>query len=172
MYNMLCRLLKNTNLKTNKMKVFKNVMMAALVLLTTHIFAQTAPVDDNGLAIGGYDVVSYFSEGATMGKKSISTTHDGATYYFSTKENMKMFKADPDKYLPQYGGFCAWGVAEKESMFPINPETYDIVDGKLYFFFDGDFKGKPLNTMLPWNEETSKLKEMADKNWKAMKKTK
>ncbi len=83
-----------------------------------------------------------------------------------------MFKANPDKYLPQYGGFCAWGVAEKMSMFPINPETYDIVDGKLYLFFDGDFKGKPLNTMLPWNAETTKLKKAANKNWLAMKKNK
>ncbi len=154
------------------MNVLKNAMVSILFLVATSLFAQTKPVDDNGLAIGGYDVVSYFSEGAMKGKSSISTKHNNATYYFSSKENLKMFKANPDKYLPQYGGFCAWGVAEKMSMFPINPETFDVVDGKLYLFFDGDFKGKPLNTMLPWNAETTKLKEAANKNWMAMKENK
>jgi len=151
------------------MKVLKNAMASILFLVASSLLAQTEPVDKNGLAIGGYDVVSYFSEGAMQGKKSISTKHDGATYYFSNQENLKMFKANPDKFLPQYGGFCAWGVAEKQSMFPINPETYDIVDGKLYLFFDGDFKGKPLNTMLPWSAETTKLAKAADQNWTAMK---
>lgn len=152
------------------MRVLKNAIAAILFLASTSLFAQVEPVDKNGLAIGGYDVVSYFSEGAMKGKKSISTQHDGATYYFSSQKNLNMFKADPDKYLPQYGGYCAWGVAEKMSKFPINPETFDVVDGKLYLFFDGDFKGKPLNTMLPWNAETTKLTEAANKNWMAMSK--
>lgn len=152
------------------MNVLKHALASVLFLVSASLFAQIDPVDENGLAIGGYDVVSYFSEGATKGKKSISTTHDGATYYFSSRENLASFKADPDKYLPQYGGFCAWGVAEKKSMFPINPETFDIVDGKLYLFFDGDFQGKPLNTKIPWNAETSKLVNSADKNWTSMKK--
>lgn len=151
------------------MKTIKTLLTSALLFTALLVNAQTQPIDANGLAIGGYDVVAYFNEGATKGKSTITANYNKATYRFSSKENKMAFNKNPEKYLPQYGGFCAWGVAEKKATFPINPETYDIVDGKLYLFFNGDFKGKNLNTMLPWNAETSKLKEEGDKNWMSMK---
>lgn len=133
--------------------------------------AQTAPIDDNGLAIGGYDVVAYFSGEAKKGTKNHMVKHKDATYYFSTKENRDAFQKSPEQYLPQFGGYCAWGVAAKEAKFPINPETFDIVDGKLYLFYNGPHEGKNLNTLLPWNTETTDLLKSGHMNWGKMDKS-
>ena len=85
--------------------------------------------------------------------------------------NRKAFQKSPKKYLPQFGGYCAWGVAEKETKFPINPETFDIVEGKLYLFFNGPFNGQPFNTLEPWKAETSRLMKAAHKNWNKVNKS-
>jgi len=61
-------------------------------------------------------------------------TYDGANYKFSTKQHLVTFKTNPKKYIPQYGGYCAYAIAEKSKKVSINPETYDIIDGKLYLF--------------------------------------
>jgi YHS domain-containing protein len=150
------------------MKAIKTIFAAFVLLLTTVSFGQTQPIDENGLAIGGYDLVSYHSSQPTKGLVKYQVKHNKATYYFVSSENLKAFKANPEKYLPAYGGFCAWGVAAKKAKFPIDPETYDIIDGKLYLFFNGEVEGKMLNTLLPWNAETSSLKKDGDKNWKKM----
>lgn len=153
------------------MKTLKNIVFIIAFSVTTISMAQIAPVDANGLAIGGYDVVAYFSGEAQKGFESYATKHNGVTYYFATKENRSTFKKEPQKYLPQFDGYCAWGVAAQETKFPINPETFDIIDGKLYLFFNGPFKGEPFNTLTPWNEETTKLKKAAHKNWSKVSKS-
>lgn len=147
------------------MKTIKNLLLVIAFSITSLTMAQIAPVDDNGLAIGGYDVVAYFSGSAKKGMKAYSAKHNGATHYFANMANRKAFKKSPKKYLPQFGGYCAWGVAEKETKFPINPETFDIVEGKLYLFFNGPFNGQPFNTLEPWKAETSRLMKAAHKNW-------
>ena len=131
--------------------------------------AQTAPIDDNGLALGGYDVVSYFSGSAQKGSEKLTAEHNGVTYHFSTSENLSAFKKAPKSYLPQFDGYCAWAVGAKEAKVPVNPETFDIVDGKLYLFFNGDYNGEQLNTLQPWTAETTKLLTDAHKNWDKMK---
>lgn len=146
------------------------VLIFALVLVgIISTCAQIQPIDENGLAIGGYDVVSYFSGVAQKGSEKLTAEHDGATYRFVSTENRKAFESEPTKYLPQFGGYCAWGVAAKDSKFPINPETFDIIDGKLYLFFNGLFDGKNFNTSLLWNEETTELKALAHKKWPVVK---
>ncbi|MCI4668203.1 MAG: YHS domain-containing protein [Bacteroidia bacterium] len=152
------------------MKYIKILLLASLVFATGLLQAQVAPVDDNGLAIGGYDVVAYFSGEAKQGSEAFTSKYKGATYQFSSKANLETFEKSPKQYLPQFDGYCAWGVAEKGAKFPINPETFDIVDGKLYLFFNGDFQGEPYNTMLPWNAETTKLKDAAHEKWAKVKK--
>ena len=147
------------------MKTIKLILLIIAFSITSISMAQIAPVDDNGLAIGGYDVVAYFLGNAKKGLESYSTKYNGATYYFANRANRNAFKKEPERYLPQFDGYCAWGVAEKETKFPINPETFDIVDGKLYLFFNGPFNGKPFNTLEPWKAETSRLKKAAHKNW-------
>lgn len=144
-------------------------VIVAFLLVSISAKAQIAPVDDNGLAIGGYDVVSYFSGTAKEGVKKYAVKHNGATYYFSSKANQKKFKTAPSKYLPQFDGFCAWGVSEKKVKFPINPEAFDVVDGKLYLFFNGPFDGKNFNTLEYWNLETSRMVKDAHNYWPEVK---
>ena len=134
-------------------------------VFSTSIQAQIPPVDDNGLAIGGYDVVAYFSGEAQQGSAIHTAKYDGVTYQFASAENLAAFEASPTDYLPQFDGYCAWGVGAQEAKFPINPETFDIIDGKLYLFFNGPFDGEPFNTLLPWNAETTELREAAHTNW-------
>lgn len=142
-------------------------LVLAVIALTFVSFAQAQvePVDSKGLAIGGYDVVAYFSGTAAKGFEAFSTKHNGATYYFASTTNRDAFKKSPKQYLPQYDGYCAWAVATQEAKFPINPETYDIVDGKLYLFYNAPFKGEVFDTSKPWNAETSKLITASKKNW-------
>ena len=150
------------------MKNFISTLVVGL-LFTTLLQAQTAPVDENGLAIGGYDVVAYFSNTATKGSTKYTAEYNGATYRFATAENRDAFQKEPTSFLPQFDGYCAWGVAAKDSKFPINPEAFDIVDGKLYLFFNGPFDGKEFNTALLWNAETTKLKTTAHEKWPEVK---
>lgn len=151
------------------MKTLKITLVALFLgVFTSTVQAQIAPIDDNGLAIGGYDVVAYFSGTAKKGFEAYSTKHNKTTYQFSSKENLEAFKKNPKQYLPQFDGYCAWGVGAKDSKFPINPETFDIVDGKLYLFFNGPFNGEMFNTLTPWNTETSKLMKKAHLNWEKL----
>jgi YHS domain-containing protein len=130
------------------------------------VSAQIQPLDKDNLAIGGYDVVSYFTANkATKGLADHVYAHDGATYRFSSAKNLKAFKANPTKYLPQCNGYCAWGVAEKGTKFPINPETFTISEGKLYLFFNGDYDGKPFNTLDEWKKDEKKYLSTIEGAW-------
>ena len=152
------------------MKNLRFIMMftVALVFGTT-AEAQIDPVDGNGVAIGGYDVVSYFQDGPKRGFEGFSAKHNEVTYYFFTKENRDAFQKAPEKYLPQFDGYCAWGVGAKQAKFPIDPESYDIVDGKLYLFFNAPFEGERFETILDWNNRTTELKAAAHKYWPTVK---
>lgn len=155
------------------MKTIKNLAFLGLLFFAViSVNAQTPPVDDNGLAIGGYDVVAYFSCAPQKGSKSHVVKHHGATYYFANKANQSAFKQSPNKYLPQFDGYCAWGVGAKEAKFPINPETYTVIDGKLYLFFNGPFNGEPFNTYEDWGQRTTELKTVAHANWPKVKNSK
>jgi len=88
--------------------------------------------DENGVMLHGHDSVAYFTEGkAVKGKETITAMHDGVTYQFSSAEHRDMFKADPDKYVPAYGGHCAMGAAMGIKL-DVKPELFRVVDGKLY----------------------------------------
>lgn len=155
------------------MKTIKNVILLGLALVWGALAqAQIDPVNKDGLAIGGYDVVAYFSGKAKKGTKSHAAKHNGATYYFASKANKDAFTKSPSSYLPEFDGYCAWGVGEKQAKFPINPETFDIIDGKLYLFFNGDFNGKPFNTFPDWSNRTTQLEKAAHANWPKVKNSK
>ena len=115
------------------------------------------------LALQGYDPVSYFTPGAPLkGSKDINYNHQGIVYHFSSSENLTTFKNNPQKYEPQYGGWCAYAIGESGDKVKVNPLTYKIKDEKLYLFYD--FRGT--NTLTFWNNDELKLTQMADKNWK------
>lgn len=135
-----------------------------LLFITTVTFAQKSNYNiQKGFVAKGYDVVAYFNNTALKGDKKISTEYDGVTFLFSSQENLNTFKKTPQKYIPQYGGYCAYAIGVKGSKVSINPETFEIRDGKLYLFYN---RGRT-NTLELWKREgPEKLRGQADKNWK------
>jgi YHS domain-containing protein len=115
------------------------------------------------VAIQGYDPVAYFTQKkAVKGKKEIASTYEGVTYYFSTQANKAAFAKNPSGYEPQYGGWCAFAMGDYGEKVEINPETFKILDGKLYLFYNAYFN----NTLKSWNKDEVNLKKKADANWK------
>lgn len=117
---------------------------------------------ENKLAIQGYDPVAYFkSNKAIKGKKELSANFKSVIYYFSTKENLEQFKKNPSIYEPQYGGWCAYAMGNSGEKVEINPETFKIIEGKLYLFYNAYFN----NTLKSWNKNEKSFKSKADINW-------
>lgn len=136
-------------------------------MLTHLTFAQTSAVRknqfnlENGIALSGYDPVSYFQKKPTKGSKVYTFTHEGITYQFSSAANAETFKKNPAGYEPQYGGWCAYAMGANGEKVEIDPETYKIANGKLYLFYNRLFN----NTLPDWNKDEFNLKTKADKNW-------
>lgn len=148
--------------------LIKISFLFSFLMISAISFAQDSKVFVNaeGIANGGYDVVSYFtSYSAQRGSKAHSTDHNGATYYFTNAENLKAFTANPDNYLPQYDGYCAFAVAKMNKKVPADPETFKIDDGKLYLFFNDYWEGVPFNTIVPWLNDEENLTKLAEANW-------
>lgn len=148
----------------------KNLFLSiALILVTGIVTAQDAAtrqkqfnLDDN-IAISGYDPVAYFKlNKAVKGKKEYSIGHQGVEYRFSTLLNREEFKKDPAKYEPEYGGWCAYAMGSKGEKVTIDPETFKIINGKLYLFYNSYFN----NTLKSWNKDEPALKAKADASWK------
>jgi YHS domain-containing protein len=100
----------------------------------------TGPID--GVGAGGYDVVAYQTEGAARpGDAAITVTHEGVVYRFASAANLKMFQADPARYLPQFGGYCAWAVASGYTAHA-DPEAWNMVDGKLYLNYSKSIRAR------------------------------
>ncbi|MFN0050438.1 MAG: YHS domain-containing (seleno)protein [Cytophagales bacterium] len=116
---------------------------------------------DKTLAIQGYDPVTYFVGKPQVGKSEYSVVYEGVTYRFSTKENMDIFKSNPTKYEPAYGGWCAYAMGSNGEKVEIDPETYKIVNGKNYLFYNKFFT----NTLPDWNKMEAVLMKKADDNW-------
>lgn len=133
-------------------------------LCSTYLFSQTIDYNTKkGFAIDGYDVVSYFSNDPKEGKKEFTSQFDGVKYKFSSENNLALFEKRPEKYIPQYGGYCAYAIALKESKVSINPKTFKIKDGKLYLFYNA----WGTNTLALWQKENEDLlQNKADENWK------
>lgn len=94
----------------------------------------------SGIAVRGYDTVAYFTQGKPVkGREDIATSWMGATWYFSSTEHRDLFIEAPEQYAPQYGGYCAYGVAV-DSLVKIEVDRWDIVDGKLYLNYDKKFQ--------------------------------
>eukprot|EP00494_Astrolonche_serrata_P028960 UN29227 len=93
---------------------------------------------NSGVAVRGYDTVAYFTLGKpTEGKEAFETEWNGAKWRFASQDHLDLFVANPEKYAPQYGGYCAYGVA-LDNLVKIEVDLWDIVDGKLYLNYDED----------------------------------
>ncbi|GGG92783.1 hypothetical protein GCM10011416_07220 [Polaribacter pacificus] len=145
----------------------KHLLLFLCIGLSTSLFAQHDYNTKKGFVAEGYDVVSYFSQKAEKGNKKFSTTYEGAKFQFVNKENLEKFKKAPKKYVPQYGGYCAYAIGKSAEKVSINPKTFEIRDGKLYLFYNS----WGTNTQELWIKEGAKaLQESADKNWKKLSK--
>lgn len=138
--------------------------VAALALITAPLLPGQAAADEPvyqtllGNAIDGTDPVAYFTEGRPV-EGSSSFTHDwnGATWRFVSAENRDLFAADPEKYAPQYGGYCAWAVSQGYTA-STDPEAWKIVDGKLYLNYSK-------SVQATWEEDIPGNISAADSNW-------
>ena len=98
---------------------------------------QSFNVDKDGLALQGYDPISYLDKsGPKEGRKEHTLVHRGITYRFVSAENKAKFESDPAKYEPPYGGWCAWAVIDGDKV-EIDPMNYEVIDGKVYLFYKG-----------------------------------
>lgn len=146
----------------------KQFLLFLFLGLSTTLLAQQIDYNtDKGFVAEGYDVVSYFvAKKPTEGENKFIATYDGVKFKFSSEKNLNTFKENPKKYVPQYGGYCAYAVAEKNTKMYIDAEAYEVRDGKLYLFYSSFF----WNKLEDWTEgNTKKLQEKADKNWKILK---
>lgn len=117
----------------NRLNFFGALTLVVSMLISSmSVATEENQLDENGVILQGYDTVAYFTKNMPVkGKSGISALYDGAIYHFSSEENRDLFNANPAKYAPQYGGFCAYGAAISRK-FPIDPSVFAIVDGKLY----------------------------------------
>lgn len=142
----------------------KNIM--ALMLLIVSQFGYAADAISTGFlsnkAVSGYDTVAYFTQGEPVkGSSKFQTVYMDADWYFSTQEHLDMFNTEPEKYAPQYGGYCAWAVSAQNSFAPSDPTKWAIVEGKLYLNYDQSVKDK-------WDADRTLHIKQADQNWPAL----
>lgn len=144
----------------------KRIFFFLFIGVSLHIYGQTPEqqnynINKEGVAIDGYDPVSYFKGEPKKGSKEFSYEIDGVIYWFANASNRSVFAKAPLKYIPQYGGWCAYAMGLKPEKVKIDPETYKIVDGKLYLFYNFYLT----NTLKSWNKDEARLTVNADKNW-------
>jgi YHS domain-containing protein len=115
-------------------------------------------LDSAGLALKGYDPVAYFTDRKPLkGKAEFTAQHEGATYRFASAANRDAFAAAPQKYAPQYGGYCAFGVASGYKA-PIEPDAWTVVDGKLYLNYNQSVRSR-------WSSDIPGFVRKAETNW-------
>jgi hypothetical protein len=152
--------------------MIKQTVATALLLLSAFTLGAASPafaldevnvstgatISGPGLAVHGHDVVAYFSgDGPTLGSDTYAYAYKGGTYRFKDKANLDTFKAEPEKYVPAYGGFCAYGVALGKK-FDGDPRFWKIVDGRLYLNLNGDIQSQ-------WSKDIPGNLTKSETNW-------
>lgn len=118
--------------------------------------------EKSNLTLQGYDAVSYFSGKPQKGQKAISVSYKSILYRFTSAQNLAKFNANPDKYEPAYGGWCAYAMGAKGEKVEVDAENFKIIKGKNYLFYKDFFS----NTINDWNKEEASLFGKAEINWK------
>ncbi len=119
----------------------------------------------DGLGAQGFDVMSFFNGHPKKGNEAHASNYNGAKFLFASEENKKAFEKSPEAYTPQYGGFCAIAMSEDKQLDP-NPKSWEVRDGKLYFFtrmFFGIIDAK-----RQWVKKPEELRDLADVAWSKM----
>jgi YHS domain-containing protein len=137
-------------------------VLFCLIILSSAIAQSGEVFTTEAGAISGYDPIAYFKEGkAIKGKKEFSTMWNGAHWLFSSEQNLETFKSTPEKYAPQYGGYCAYGASEGHKS-PTQPDAFTIVNDKLYLNYNKNVK-------IEWSKNQKERIQTADQNWPKLK---
>ena len=148
----------NTSLRTISLFVFAALL---LCLATPSVGQAKDEIFTNwrGLAIKGFDPVAFFREGTPVeGSKEFELTWKEAKWRFASAENRDLFEADPERYAPQYGGYCAWAVAQGSTAGVDPKNAWEIVEGKLYLNYNKEIQAK-------WAKDIPGNIARADANW-------
>lgn len=164
------------------MKILSLLLISFVTLLSYTSAAKkhsSINMNKSGVALDGHDVVAYFNKGqkkAVKGSKEFNSTFKNATFYFLNKENLEKFNSNPEKFIPAYGGYCAWAVEESSDFVPVNYDSFIISRDKggkerLLLFYNRFF----VNTKKKWNKKSKKIRNgsktlisIADKKWSEM----
>ncbi|MEZ8012248.1 MULTISPECIES: YHS domain-containing (seleno)protein [Vibrio] len=150
-----------SHMKSTSQKI---TLLAALLGTSFSLMAADLDmsVDNNDLAIKGYDPVAYFAnEGPVKGTSEFTATYKNAIYNFVSSENRDEFRSNPSAYAPQYGGYCAFGVAMGKK-FETDPLAWKVEGGKLYLNLDKSVQKR-------WLENTQEFIQDANSNWTTIK---
>ena len=120
-------------------------------------------IPSSGVALEGYCPVAYFAlDKAVRGRPEYASSHNDVTYYFVSEDAMRAFDADPEKFIPAFGGWCAFGMSVNDK-FPVDPTNFKIVNGRLMLFL----KNRNVDARALWNQsEVTGLVAKADAHWK------
>jgi hypothetical protein len=130
-------------------------------------FPAVENANDRGLALAGYDPVAYFDGVARPGRENLEVSHRGLRYHFADEVNQRRFLEDPDHFLPQYGGWCAFGMGVQGHLnleaerYPVDPTSFEVVDDKLYLFF----RSPRFEVRKAWLEDVDGFRMRADATW-------
>lgn len=144
-------------------------MIRLVTTLMLFFFCSTAVAGNNtytgwfsNTAVSGYDAVAYFTQSkAVKGNPKFKYKYMDVEWYFDSAEHLELFKKKPDKYRPQYGGYCAWAVAAKKQRAPGDPNYWKVVDDKLYLNYDSEVQKK-------WRADIPGFIRKGDENWPKM----
>ena len=140
------------------MRKFFMMIPAVLVLGFAAIADASTVYQSRGVAIDGTDPVAYFTEGKPVkGKAAHTASWNGVNWRFASADNKAAFEADPAKYAPQYGGYCAWAVSQGYTA-STDPDAWKIVDGKLYLNYSKGVQRR-------WEKDVPGHITSADGNW-------
>lgn len=143
----------------------QKILLAVYILITSSmaVYGQQPVIfQTRGKAINGYDVVAYYNAGQPVkGNDSLSFQWSNSTWLFSSPANLELFRQNPEKYAPQYGGYCAYGTAGGYKA-PTQPDAWAIVNGKLYFNYN-------LKVKASWDKDQAGYISKADTNWPLIK---
>ncbi len=147
-------------------RLAKFVSLVVLGLgLAGHLHAQAQNLDKSGRALQGYDPVAFFTKGKPVkGNPAIVSKINGATYVFASAEDKELFDKEPAKYMPQFGGYCAYGVS-KGDLVKIEVDAFQIVDGRLLLQYNKSIRDK-------FNKDTKGNLKIADAQWPTVSKKK
>jgi YHS domain-containing protein len=146
-----------------------NVLVSKAII--TLLIFQTSALKTNylltdGYVASGYDVVSYFSHNPQLGNNAFIAEYEHVKFKFSSLENLKIFKSNPPKYIPKYGGWCAYAIGLNGSKVTVDPKNYRIYNNELFLFY----KKNRNDTLQDWLKNEKELYQKAEYNWRKNKK--